>query len=1489
MKQITLIIFTLLCFFFNFSYSQLSCTGSFGAPIVNITFGSGTVNPGPELSSIVPGASTNYNYASYGTGTPPAVIFDGDYALINQIPNNGAWFVGANDHTGNPNGYMAFFNSAPSPGEFYRQTITSLCPGTTYEFSAWVANAINPAVLPNAIRPNITFDILNSSTQAILATYNTGDMPAPGSFTWNKYSLLFTSPTSISSVTLVLKNNNIGGTADPGNDLAIDDISFRPCGPLTKASFSISTSMDSSSTTNCSSINFFGKITGSLNDPSYQWQVSNDGGVTYLDIPGATSLNGSYSNLTNKTYLFRMLSAESGNINSVTCRFISNEIKLTVTGCANKKSVIVNQYTPVLSYNPCNNSLAVEDASKYNTGDTVVIMQMKGAIIDSSNTSTFGTITDYKNAGNYEFNYVKSKIGNMVELKNNLLRQYDLPDGKVQLIRVPYFQDYTTTDTVTCLPWDGRKGGVVVLNVKNTLTLSEPVDVSGKGFRGGQSQNPKNNSYYCHENDYYYPNDQTKASPKGEGVTELSDSKSFGKGNLANGGGGGLEHNSGGGGGANVSNGGNGGDEWITCGPPSPNGGLGGEVLNYSNTLNKVFLGGGGGAGHCDNIPGFNSNGGNGGGIIIINCSFLNSLNGILFANGSGGVECTRDNQAFKCHEGMGGGGAAGSVLINCPNIVGNLSVNTNGGKGADMNGELAGKLGPGGGGGGGLLWTSSSSLPVGTTHLSNGGISGVNIDFGLDSYGANKGLDGKVLFDLKLPFAANPFKPQIDSVRAKSTSTSCNSVSLNGFIYPANTSVIKWDWIFDDNTQAAGPNTTHVFSATGNHPVKLVVTSQDGCKDSVTIIITTSNVIAPPVFTVTQPSCVVTSGSLNVSAPLALGIQYSIDGINFQSSPQFTGLTVNSYALTVKDLNSQCASLPVNFNIMAPLIPTTASYLITQPTCANPTGKITITLPTGTSLQYSIDGSNFQADAAFDNTAPGSYNLTVKDTVSKCVSNVVTAVVNAPPANPATPILVVNQPVCANDKGNISISSPLGAGFQYSIDSVNYQANAGFTNLLPGSYSVTVKNSSNNCISATSLAVINAGTGTPPLPTVIITTQPNCLITTGSAIVTSPVGNNYAYSFNGSAYQSNAVFSSLAMGAHSFTVKNITNGCISNAMTININAVPNPPVTPIVDIKQPNCDITTGTITIQSPLGNNLQFSINGSSYQSLTSFSNVNAGTYNITAKDTSTQCVSSQAIAIVNPVPAPPNTPTLTDVTQPTCKLATGSASVNTPTGSNFEYRIDGGAFDPSSILKNLQQGTHQIVVRDVNTKCVSLATTLIINPPPPLPPTPAASIIAQPTCVLATGAIRISYPLGSNYEYSLDGLTYQSSTVFNNLGPGTYSISVKDPTIECTSSPFDITLSVNTSQAGMYKIPSAFSPNFDGINDCFGIKYWGVINDFKMTIFNRYGQAVFSTTNPGECWNGMYKGVKALAGNYVYVIKANTYCGPVEKKGNVLLLR
>lgn len=86
------------------------------------------------------------------------------------------------------------------------------------------------------------------------------------------------------------------------------------------------------------------------------------------------------------------------------------------------------------------------------------------------------------------------------------------------------------------------------------------------------------------------------------------------------------------------------------------------------------------------------------------------------------------------------------------------------------------------------------------------------------------------------------------------------------------------------------------------------------------------------------------------------------------------------------------------------------------------------------------------------------------------------------------------------------------------------------------------------------------------------------------------------------------------------------------------------------------------------------------------------------------------------------------------------------------------------------------------------------------------------------------------------------------------------------------------------------PTAFTPNNDGINDCWRVNLPGVTTTYQLLIFNRWGQQVFSTTDAHKCWDGYFNGVPQPVGTYVYYFKGkNNYCGKVEGKGNFHLLR
>jgi gliding motility-associated-like protein len=100
---------------------------------------------------------------------------------------------------------------------------------------------------------------------------------------------------------------------------------------------------------------------------------------------------------------------------------------------------------------------------------------------------------------------------------------------------------------------------------------------------------------------------------------------------------------------------------------------------------------------------------------------------------------------------------------------------------------------------------------------------------------------------------------------------------------------------------------------------------------------------------------------------------------------------------------------------------------------------------------------------------------------------------------------------------------------------------------------------------------------------------------------------------------------------------------------------------------------------------------------------------------------------------------------------------------------------------------------------------------------------------------------------------------------------------------------VTVKINFNTTGNYNLPNAFTPNGDGINDCFGLKFWVDVTELDFSIYNRFGQRVFHTANAADCWDGKYKGIPQNIGIYISVIKAKTACGVIDRKSEIMLLR
>ncbi len=379
-------------------------------------------------------------------------------------------------------------------------------------------------------------------------------------------------------------------------------------------------------------------------------------------------------------------------------------------------------------------------------GDLLLLVQMQDAQINSSNDDAYGD-GEYGDgqgrgataiaAGRFEFLRLESIDGQRLQVRGagengGLLHAYpfQLPSAgaaqgarRWQLVRVPQFENLTLTDDLTVLPWDGRSGGVLALDVRRRLHLSgHRLDARGAGFRGGAALTLL--GALGDEYDFRYRAPQPdelrigfgQHAAKGEGMAgtprwvrqgdgvldSLPDSNqhssdgypqgSMAKGAPANAGGGGVSLSadnsqaSGGGGGAGGESGGRGLDA-----AGKPRGGFGGAAV--AADLLAVIAGGGGGAGTRSGGKG--GDGASGGGIVVVRAGMFDGP----------GVVDIRGADAGPADEAGGGGGGGGSLWLQAPfGDAGRVRIDADGGAG----GAAPARGGHGGAGrllyGGGLV-----------------------------------------------------------------------------------------------------------------------------------------------------------------------------------------------------------------------------------------------------------------------------------------------------------------------------------------------------------------------------------------------------------------------------------------------------------------------------------------------------------------------------------------------------------------------------------------------------------------------------------------------------------------------------------------------------------------------------------------------------------------------------------------------------------------
>lgn len=193
----------------------------------------------------------------------------------------------------------------------------------------------------------------------------------------------------------------------------------------------------------------------------------------------------------------------------------------------------------------------------------------------------------------------------------------------------------------------------------------------------------------------------------------------------------------------------------------------------------------------------------------------------------------------------------------------------------------------------------------------------------------------------------------------------------------------------------------------------------------------------------------------------------------------------------------------------------------------------------------------------------------------------------------------------------------------------------------------------------------------------------------------------------------------------------------------------------------------------------------------------------------------------------------------------------------------------------------------VIRDSGTYYVTLQSALgcdsvkfyIVS----LMKDPKTLDLGQDTCLTGQSSITLKATPGfSNYNWHAITTTIPEREI---TSPGLYQVTVSN---SCGSSTDSI--HVYDQCAFPVYMPSGFTPNGDGLNDVFRVPVTNKNHLVRLQIFNRWGQLIFSTSDPASGWDGTVKGKPADTGTYVYYLQMKSLTGnPVNYKGAVTLIR
>jgi hypothetical protein len=565
-------------------------------------------------------------------------------------------------------------------------------------------------------------------------------------------------------------------------------------------------------------------------------------------------------------------------------------------------------------------------------------------------------------------------------------------------------------------------------------------------------------------------------------------------------------------------------------------------------------------------------------------------------------------------------------------------------------------------------------------------------------------------------------------------------------------------------------------FTGLASGPYVFSVKDDNGCLGTVNDTIKTSSKLIIGVLSKQDVTCFSgNNGSVSIGTAGSVvsgTLQFSLDnGVTFQASNAFTGLTAGTYQVVVKD-NVCAASTNVTINQPAEL---TISAAVQKGISCNALsdGSIEALGSGGTGVyQYSINGTLYGASNVFSGLAAGNYKLWVKD-ANGCVKESAIVALTQPGPVALTVFNKTDVSCYGANTGSLTLSGTGGTfPYGYSKDGTTFQTSSTFSDLSAGALTLTLKDA-NGCKAAISSEILQ---GADIIVTATNSGTVSCFGGNNGQVTATASGGTglLKYAIDGVNFVTVSTFTSLTAGSYQVTVSD-NNGCKKVSSPVIVAQAAQ--IIPAITKSEVKCfSGNDGMVTVSASGGTGAySYSKDAVNFQTTGAFASLVAGDYVFSVKDANS-CIRTINASITQPTDLIVSSAAASQVL---CYNGNSGIVQASSTGgtSPYQYSVDGTAYQANASFGSLVIGTYKIWVKDANG-CVKQTNTVTLTQPSDL-----LISVASQTAVKCYGGNDGSVQLAASggvspYVYSKDSLSYQPSAGFSGLAATAFRFLVKD---------------------------------------------------------------------------------------------------------------